>query len=283
MDKPRRAALKDRVAGPFVLGQECIELGHCRKRSRPNRMSHGTDPFRHHPGLRDLITPPAQSQLRNLTLARILQMVQDNGGDTTLFLTEEDREADRAAHMAGRWDQDLWVFAYGSLIWDPAFDFAEIRRAHAPHAARRFILRDIGGGRGSKDRPGVMAALDQGDGCDGVVFRIRATDLPDETYRIWLRERVGHAYQPAFIPVTTAHGNVEALTFLADHSAPFIKADMSYAEQVRYCATGKGFLGTSLAYVENLAAHFDALGIHDAALLQLRDDARAYQLQGGVA
>ena len=240
-------------------------------------MSVDTDPFRHHPNLRRLITPPEQSTLRDLQLDRVMEMVLSHGGDTSLFMSELAREADRAAFFKDRPASDLWVFAYGSLIWDPAVLFSEVRRAYAPAAERRFILRDIGGGRGNAENPGVMAALDKGKGCHGVAFCIPASHVPEESYRLWLRERMGAAYHPVNIAVETDLGPIEALTFMADHDAGFIKADMTYEEQVRYCATGKGFLGTSLAYVENIAAHFAALGIEDPMVTQLLADARAYR------
>jgi len=240
------------------------------------------DPFRHHPALRDLITPPEASGLRDMQLDRVMAMVAQHGGDTGLFMSEAAREADRAAFFAGRPPGDLWVFGYGSLIWDPAVLFTEVRRAYAPTAARRFILRDIGGGRGNPERPGVMAALDDGGGCHGVAFRIAAHQVPDESYRLWLRERIGAAYRPAMIPLETAQGPIEALTFMADYDARLIKADMTHDEQVRCCATGAGFLGSSFDYVRNIATHFAALHIDDPEVTRLLEDARAYRQQAGL-
>jgi hypothetical protein len=87
-------------------------------------------------------------------------------------MTTHARSAPRAA-LEGH-EGDLWVFGYGSLIWDPALEFAEVRRAFAPNHRRRFILEDIYGGRGTPNGPGLMAALDDGDGCNGLCFRIAA-------------------------------------------------------------------------------------------------------------
>ena len=76
----------------------------------------------------------------------------------------------RAAFLAQRNDQDLWIFAYGSLIWDPAFYFEEVRVAKAPGYQRSFCLRsEIG--RGSPEKPGLMVALDHGSECQGLAFR----------------------------------------------------------------------------------------------------------------
>jgi cation transport protein ChaC len=74
----------------------------------------------------------------------------------------------------------------------------------------------------------------------------------------------------------TDFGPVRALTFVADHAATLIHPDLTRAEQVRYLATGAGFLGSSREYLENIAAHFAALGIADTEVTGLLEDVRAF-------
>ncbi|WP_299348479.1 gamma-glutamylcyclotransferase [uncultured Shimia sp.] len=236
-----------------------------------------TDPFRHHPSLRSLITPPEESELRDFDPASIEEIVLANGASKTWKLSDEAREADRVQALKGREEQDIWVFAYGSLIWNPAFRFAEVRRAFAPEVERKFILRDIYGGRGTRDVPGVMAALEHGHGCHGLVFRIRAEEQVEETRILWRRERVGDAYIPSFLRAGTDHGPVEALAFMANHDAELIAPDLSHDDQVRFCATGQGWLGSSFDYVANLATHFEELRIEDQGVTRLLADARAWK------
>jgi cation transport protein ChaC len=234
------------------------------------------DPFRHHPALRPLITPREDSFFKDFRVEKPLAMLEASGLATDWLLSDVEREACRAGTLAGRNDQDLWVFGYGSLMWDPGMRFTEVRRADAPQLARRFILFDTQGGRGTRDAPGLMAALDDGNGCHGLVFRLAARDVDTETYSLWSRERIGPAYQPAFVEVLTEHGVVEALTFVADHSADQIHTDLTHDEQVRYCATGTGLLGSSRAYLENLAKHLEVLRIEDAEIDRLLTDVRAW-------
>ena len=141
-------------------------------------------------------------------------------------------------------------------MWDPAVHFAEVRRAHVAGYARRFILKDTFGARGTPELPGVQAALDVGAGCDGLAFRIARERVEEETGYIWRRELIAPAYTPVFVEAATAAGPIEALAMVADHAAEDIRPDLAHAEQVRYLATGAGFLGTSLQYIETLAAQF---------------------------
>jgi len=186
------------------------------------------------------------------------------------------REALRAEALAGH-AGDLWIFAYGSLIWDPALDFAEVRRAHAPHHARRFILVDTHGARGTAEAPGLMAALDEGQGCDGVVFRIAADKVDTETEILFRREMIGPGYLARVIPVVIDGNVARALSFVADHDDPLMRADISRADQIRYAATGTGFLGTSFDYLQSTVDHLAEVGITDPDASDLLAAVRAWR------
>ena len=117
-------------------------------------MHSGQDPFFHHPELRDEITDPLES---------LLPILFDSGsgcegkgvGDSRMCGTrKKKRETLRTNALEGHSTSDLWVFAYGSLMWDPAIRFTEVRRAHVRDHARRFILKDIYGARGTAEAPG---------------------------------------------------------------------------------------------------------------------------------
>ena len=176
--------------------------------------------------------------------------------------------------------EPVWIFAYGSLMWDPAICFAEVRRAHVAGYARRFILKDTFGARGTPAAPGLQAALDIGEACDGLAFRIPRDTIEEETGYLWRREFIAPAYRPVVVAATTAAGPIEALAAVADHAAAIIRPDLTRAEQVRYLATGAGILGTSLQYIETLAAQFAALGIDDPEVTSLLAEVRACAATG---
>ncbi len=233
------------------------------------------DPYLHHPQLRGQIRDAETSFFRTFRPSDFDAKFKAMGAPDDWRYSDEQIEAARAAFLAGREGRDLWVFGYGSLMWDPALRFAEVRRGRLEGYARRFCLKDVLGGRGSRDAPGLMAALDVGAGCEGMVFRIPRADFDEETGILWRREMIAHAYRPLFAPVATALGVVEALTFVADHTAAMICPDLCRAEQARYLATGTGELGTSLQYIETLVAQLALLGIDDAEMTALLAAARA--------
>lgn len=234
------------------------------------------DPFSYHPELRDKISDPLKSFFRTFTTENLATQLKARGLPVNWWHSDSEREASRAQTLAGRWDTDLWVFAYGSLMWDPAFRFEEVRRARVPEYARRFILKDVYGGRGTFDAPGLMAALDKGPGCDGLVFRISRENIDRETEILWRREKIGPAYTPVFVEAIASDRRITALTFVADHEADLIDASLTRAQQIEFCATGTGFMGSSFEYLRNISSHFAALGIKDEEVLALLRETEAY-------
>lgn len=236
-------------------------------------MTADSDPFRHHPELRDKIADPQGSSFRRMDIALLDEKMQAAGAPKTWRHSDAHREAARRTFLKDRATGDLWIFAYGSLMWDPGFHFCEVRQGVLAGYHRRFCLRSELG-RGTRERPGLMAALDRGGTCHGLVFRIERERLEEETRLIWQREMLLHAYEPKLVAVETPRGAVEALAFVVDPSAKNYLAELSAEKAAYYVATGEGVLGTSLAYVENLAEQFATMGVQDPELLNLRNLAR---------
>lgn len=233
------------------------------------------DPFAANPELRASIRDPRTSPLRDLHARSSGRDAASPPPSGMMVRSPEAREASRLATLADH-GGDLWVFAYGSLMWDPAVDFVEVRRAWLPGHARRFILCDVHGARGTPEAPGLMAALDRGEGCEGLAFRVPADRVEDETRNLWAREMVLPSYVPRLLPVDLAGDTVTALVFLADHSSEMIRGDLTREEQVRYLATGTGFLGSSRDYLENIARQLAALGIDDPDVGALMAEVRTF-------
>jgi glutathione-specific gamma-glutamylcyclotransferase len=228
------------------------------------------DAFIHVPMLAGKIVEPEKSTFR-VSLATFEdwdRRAAAAGYGANWRRSHEDREATRRTALADRLNHDLWVFAYGSLMWDPAIRIVEIRRATLEGFHRRFCLKaEIG--RGSKSDPALMAALDSGGVCHGLAFRIPADAVDHETEILWMREMIGDAYRPLFRIMLTPQGSIEALAFVMDRTSPRF-ADLGAAEAAAIIASGTGVLGTNLEYFDNLADHIAALGIEDDVFEAIR-------------
>lgn len=236
-----------------------------------------SDPFVHVPELRDRLTPLDQTKFRDGFVEMVREIVAGHGLPEDEITPDDVREAHRAAFFEG-FEGALWVFGYGSLIWDPAIAFDEVRRARVEGYTRSMCLYDDGGGRGSPGNPGLMAALAPGSYCDGMVFRIPAELVETETGYLWAREMIAEGYLPTIRDVWTPQGQVSALMFVADLANENMRPDLSREEQVRFIAHGVGELGSSFDYVDGLITHFDLLGIDDPHLRELWRDAAALRV-----
>lgn len=238
-------------------------------------MNSASDPFLHHPELRDKISDPLKSFFRDFNALEVFKQWPELHWAIEKLHSDDYRQTSRRNALSEHDAGDLWIFAYGSLMWDPAFVFEEVRRARVPDHARRFILKETMGGRGTREAPGLMAALDKGNGCEGLIYKISSDRIEAETENLWRREMIAPGYIPQFVDAQIDNTSVRALTFVADYEADTIQPDLHRDEQIECLTSGQGVLGTSMEYLENIVDQFSALGIIDEECLTLLQDARA--------
>jgi cation transport protein ChaC len=230
------------------------------------------DAFIHLPDLRARVTRPEQSLLR-LTpemFSMWEQRARAAGWPVSWRLPDEEIEASRLA-VLGDYPEgaDLWIFSYGSLMWDPGFHFAEVRLADLENYQRRFTLK-IDLGRGSNEYPALMLSLEPRPGrCHGLAFRIAAEAVHTETAILWRREMLRGGYAPAMVPMTTPQGSIAALAFVSNSAHPSYVGELPLAETAAIIASGKGVLGTNRDYLVQLAMQLQALGIDDPYVAEL--------------
>lgn len=185
------------------------------------------------------------------------------------YLTEEQREQSMLqalSHWQG--DEDVWIYAYGSLIWNPEFDYTEQRigtlRGH--HRALCLWSRV---NRGTPERPGLVFGLDRGGSCRGMAFRIPAKDVLTMFPALWRREMSTGAYLPRWLRCDTQSGEVKALAFVIDRNNPgYVKEPPSHhAIEIIHGASGR--YGPCTDYVLQTHQALNAAGIHDARLHHL--------------
>ncbi len=186
--------------------------------------------------------------------------------------TAEERAASLRTTLAnapaGALEDDVWVFGYGSLIWNPAFDYAEKRRARIYGFHRAYCIWTPLG-RGTPENPGLMLALDQGGSCCGAAFRIARDKLEEELSILWAREMALDSYVPTWIRAHTETGAVAGLTFTINRDHERYAGRLAPDIIASHLATAEGYLGTSAEYLENTVAHLAELGIRDATLTDL--------------
>ncbi|MEM7524332.1 MAG: gamma-glutamylcyclotransferase [Pseudomonadota bacterium] len=168
-------------------------------------------------------------------------------------------------------NDDLWVFAYGSLMWKPGFEHEECLRATLRGFTRRFCLDSITY-RGTPEFPGLVLALDdEPDGaCEGVAYRVAAKRREDVHQYLRDRELVTYSYLERFLPIEIADGRrAAALAYVMDRSHQQYRGGLSPEDQAAVIAKARGPAGGNAEYLENTITHLAELGVEDEELMRL--------------
>jgi cation transport protein ChaC len=168
-----------------------------------------------------------------------------------------------AALRAGT--EPVWVFAYGSLMWNPEIEFAEARPGFLYGYHRSFCLysRDY---RGTPERPGLVLGLDRGGSCRGIAYRLPPDRVGETLDRIWAREMTGEVYRMRRVAVRTPNGAVAAHACVVSRASPDYAGRLSLDDAAKVLATAVGGRGSGREYLANTVRHLEELGIRDGSL-----------------
>ena len=161
----------------------------------------------------------------------------------------------------------MWVFGYGSLVWNPGFDAVERVIARLPDYHRSFCMRSIHH-RGTDEVPGLVLALDASPGalCQGVALRADPAEAEDVLAYLRERELISSAYLERMLEIDLADGRrVEAVTYVIDPDHVQYCGGLDLEEQAGIIARAVG-RGPNTEYLYNTADHLRQLGIHDKEL-----------------
>ena len=173
---------------------------------------------------------------------------------------------------------DIWIFAYGSLMWRPDFEFIEsepalLRGYHRALCIYSYIYR------GSRQKPGLVLGLDCGGSCVGRAFRLSADAAPDILAAIHAREMICQVYVARRLPIAlmrrTDRPRVAAHTYIADRAGPQYTGKLKREITIELIRGGAGTAGEAREYLANTVHCLHQLGLPDIHLANLLRDVDA--------
>lgn len=188
--------------------------------------------------------------------------------------TEADYAAAVAELLAGApASGEVWIFGYGSLIWNPEFDYAEERLGVIGGWRRSFCIGWVRIYRGTPERPGITLGLDRGGVCKGVVFRLAPETLVENLTRVVRREHPvrWETLHMRWVTARTGAGPVRALVVVTNRSHPAYLADLTEDVVIEALATAAGERGSMADYLRSTVEHLEARGIHDRYLWRMQE------------
>jgi len=201
-------------------------------------------------------------------------------------VTDADFEAAATALLKSRRGGPLWLFAYGSLIWKPAFDAVEHCRA-TTHGWHRAFTMQLTRWRGTPQQPGLMMVLEPGGSCTGVAYRLPDENQHEQMLRLLRRETASreglHAVR--WITAETPHGKVQALGFWTGIKGPLRVEKQDHVRVAQILARACGHIGSGAEYLFHTVTKLEEHGIRDRNLWQLQDlvAAEIKRLHGAAA
>ena len=177
--------------------------------------------------------------------------------------------------------EDVWLFGYGSLMWNPIIHYVERRAGHIFGYHRSYCLR-TGMGRGTPERPGLTLGLESGGSCRGILFRVAGDIAEDELDFVWNREMISQAYTPRLVNAYIDSGRVRAIAFVINPEHIGYTGKLTLKETAEAIATAHGRLGRCSEYLENTVLHLDELGIADGPMHRLLLRVRTRMAELGI-
>lgn len=171
-------------------------------------------------------------------------------------------------------DQNLWIFAYGSLMWDPAIRTVETVPVTITGWRRSFCI-DMMFGQGTPRQPGLMLALDKGGTCRGLAHCIAAEDIESETPGLWQREMTIRAYRPLWVEGDINGKIGKILVFVIDQDTHLYAGSLEPSIQARRIALAEGLLGKNRDYLYHCAEELKRREITDDYIEDLAARTRA--------
>lgn len=163
-------------------------------------------------------------------------------------------------------DEDIWIFAYGSLMWNPDFEYEDVKSAHICGYHRRFCLK-CDHHRGNSETHGLVLGLDNGGSCRGLAYKISPQHLSEALSKLWKREMwVDHAYIPRRVPVTLNNdmeNKVLACVFVSNKKSSYYYAEKCRKKAAEIISRARGLNGSNFEYLERTVHQLREFDIHD--------------------
>jgi|KBSMisStaDraftv2_1062788.scaffolds.fasta_scaffold08135_4 cation transport protein ChaC len=170
---------------------------------------------------------------------------------------------------------DIWIFGYGSLMWNPEFDYDVHHVATIFGYHREFCLWSRIN-RGTPEQPGLVLTLERGGSCRGIAFRLRPATARMQLSNLWRREMSMGSYIPRWLECRSGADRFEALGFVVNRRCTGYTGKLPLETMVTAIATARGKYGSSAEYLFRTEATLEQHGIRDDRVRKLAERVRLH-------
>ena len=202
----------------------------------------------------------------NISKGHLGDKIKSISGSGKVLTTEELLQARRKIIPDKGIGEDIYIFAYGSLLWNPTVDYEDEFLAKVYGFHRSFCMK-TNLGRGSFKNPGLMLGLDKGGSCRGSAFKLRNSEAIKNIDILFRREMVTGAYKPKLLKTILVNGRkVLSLAFTVDKKHKNYFQDKEIQTKAKMISNAHGFLGSCEEYFQNTLESLSELNIVDSEM-----------------
>ncbi|MCM5554429.1 gamma-glutamylcyclotransferase [Pleomorphomonas sp. NRK KF1] len=166
-------------------------------------------------------------------------------------------------------DASIWVFGYGSLMWNPGFPHLRAVQARM-HGVRRALCIRSTHYRGTPENPGLVFGLDRGGSCHGVAFEVAEANREAVIAYLRAREQISMVYHEVVRPARLLTGEtVGALVYVANQAHEQYAGGLAFEQILDIIRRSSGEMGPNVDYVTATLRRLQDMGIRDRALEQV--------------
>lgn len=215
-------------------------------------------------------SPPPVSPLtrESLSADAVRQSIRDANPQITVWSDAQLDESLEHTLSERPHKKHVWIFGYGSLLWNPIIDVVQRRVGTVYGYRRRFCMVALTG-RGTRAQPGLVLALDAGGSCQGVALKVNPARLREELSLLWRREMVVGSYTPRWVKLHHDKGSQAALAFVMNREHRSYRGSLTPFQTAKIIAQASGVLGSNAEYLFDTLTHLQELGLGDKPLEDL--------------
>ena len=169
---------------------------------------------------------------------------------------------------------DLWIFAYGSLMWDATFAHCEKSPA-ALNGWHRDLCVWTALARGTPRLPGLALGLVPGGVCEGLAFKVADAEQSEMLKALWEREMWTDVYVPTWVSIECEKQTRSAITFTTNKDSSQFARDLSIEHVVDHVVQARGKNGPCWEYLFRTMNKLRALSIEEPHLHSVSELAKA--------
>ncbi|HKJ89400.1 MAG TPA: gamma-glutamylcyclotransferase [Gammaproteobacteria bacterium] len=166
----------------------------------------------------------------------------------------------------------MWVFGFGSLVWNPGFPYEEAHLATVRGFSRRFCVYTHDH-RGTWECPGLVLGLvpAAGNVCQGMGFRVAAGREAEVQAYLDERELGDSVYERAWLAIEVGAREERALTYVANPQHPRCRLDLSAREAAAIVRQAAGRSGPNTEYVWKTREGLRSIGVREPHIEELAE------------